>query len=252
MTLPDEPEGTHEPSRRRTAVRPTTEARFEIGDVFKPDDRVGHLVLGLGAAMNDLLLQNTLLMPPDDPYREDLTEPERLAVLRTILGLIWEVHLLIQAADQHDDVRHFLDEVAASYPSGRQHTGAELLAFLRGEGAVTAPAWRNLLRLGRNSTFHYPKPGSTDMVNALAQVSDRTSRFVWGERMPSMRAEFADDVLLFGLILPDHADQTLVSDLFADAAQTIVAIVHLAQIAIDNFLARFDVGVRSLEQTPPT
>jgi hypothetical protein len=222
-----------------------------MGNVFTPASKVGHLVVGLGAAMNDLLLQNTLLMPPDNPHRDDLTEPERLAVLRTILGLIWEVHLLIQAAEQDDAARTFLDEVAAKYPDGKQYTGDQLLAFLRGEAAATAPHWRNLLRIGRNSTFHYPKPGSDEMNNALARVADRETRFVWGDRMPSLRAEFADEVLLFGLLLPADADEQLLRDLFADAASTIVAIVHLAQIAIDEYLSRFpnEVVVDDLGET---
>lgn len=73
ITDADAASHNNEVSARLSALVQTHEVRFRIGDAFRADDTVGHFVIALAAAMNDLLLQNTLILPPDNPNRADLT-----------------------------------------------------------------------------------------------------------------------------------------------------------------------------------
>lgn len=237
-------------SLRLTFDPPTTRVRFPLGAGFPADDAVGHLVLGLAAAMNDLNLLNSLLFPPDDPDRNDFAESERVTLTRMLLGAVWEVHLLVARADKIADVSAFIDELARAYPKGKAFSGEQLVAVLRGRDGATAPQLRNVLRVARNSTFHYAAPGDDDLRSALEDLAGEAAvgEFVYGSRMPSVRADFAELVQLrVALRELEPPDETGMATLFAALSQTVVAIVHLAQVAIDLWLSsRPDVSVEKL------
>jgi hypothetical protein len=66
--------------------------------------------------------------------------------------------------------------------------------------------------------------------------------------MPSLRATFADDVLLRLAITDEVADdENRVRRLLSDLSDSVVAIVHLAQVAIDTWLAEAAGDVLSIE-----
>jgi hypothetical protein len=59
--------------RKKAARRPSTSQRriYEVSfaDAFSPDDLLGHFVIGLGAAQNDLLLTNRFQFQTARPRR---------------------------------------------------------------------------------------------------------------------------------------------------------------------------------------
>jgi hypothetical protein len=176
---------------------PTKRARFNFADVFRAEDPVGHFVIALGAAMNDLLLINSLLFPSHDP-NGDFTQSERISLSRMLLATVWEVHLLVANDTEWPEVVEFLDRVADRYPTDREYSGQELVASLRGESGATAPALRNVLRVARNSTFHYPKAGDEALIKVLSElaIAETDGEITCGDKLPSLRAAFAEQVML--------------------------------------------------------
>ncbi len=109
---------------------------FDIGTVFPSDDLVGQFVVSLAAAHNDLVHVNTAMFPPDDPGGSGVTPALRATLLRQVLARVWETHLLVQEASEHDVVDEFLSSLPSRYP-GDKLDGAELLAMLRGHEGGT-------------------------------------------------------------------------------------------------------------------
>jgi hypothetical protein len=215
---------------------PTVRARFRMGDHFPPDERVGQFVIGLAAAMDDLQLLHSLLFPPDDPNRDDFTASERSALMRRLLGTIWEAHLFVEGASRYADVAAFLDEVKDSYPDGQTYSGDELLTLLRGGAGATRPELRNIMRVARNATFHYQQVGSDEFRDVLTALADETGEFSGGEKMPSIRMNFAEDVML-NLALRDLDQEGIdFEEIAKSLAPTVIAVVHLAQVAADLWL----------------
>ncbi len=239
-------------SRRLTFDPPTQRARFPFAIAFPPEDAVGHFVLGLAAAMNDLNLLNSLLWPPEDVDRDDFTEPERGALIRMLLAVVWEAHLLVASASKLPAVSEFLDAVAHAYPSGKRFSGQELVGFLSGAAGATAPAVRNVLRAARNATFHYPRVTNKALSAALRDFDGAEGQLVRGEHMPSVRATFADEVLLhLALRGVEPPGEEGIAGLFSALGATVVAIIHLAQVATDLWLdQRGDVTVEAIDETP--
>jgi hypothetical protein len=230
----------NERSRRLSFDPPTTRVRFKLVDAFPPDDRVGHFVIGLAAAMTDLLLLNGLLFPPDNPDRDDFTAAERSVLTRMLLGVIFEVHLFVAKASKVPEVEQFLEELALAYPGDKVFSGTQLVAFLKGDGGATAPRLRNVLRVARNATFHYPEVGQETLAKALRDFGDdKEGEFAYGDRMPSIQAAFAEEVMLnvaySGL---DPRDESTIGPLFSALVQSVVAVIHLAQLGVTLWLSR--------------
>lgn len=230
------------PEEQPTSARlsfdpPTVRAQFRMGDHFAPDDRVGQFVIGLATAMDDLQLFNSLLFPPDDPERDDFTVSERSALMRRLLGTIWEIHLFVQDAAGSPEVAIFLEEMRKAYPDGQTYSGEDLLALLLGNAGATRPELRNVMRVARNSTFHYEKVGSDAFHDVLVELADQTGDLTGGEKMPSIRNAFAEDVML-NLAFRDLNEGGAVTfdDIIELLAPTVIAIVHMAQIAVDVWL----------------
>ena len=225
---------------------------FNFANVFPPEDAVGHFVIAFAAVANDLNLFNSLLFPLHDPDDSDFTTAERSVFNRILLGIVWEAHLLVAEDAKTPEVEAFLDRLASAYPAGQKYSGNELVEFLRGEAGATAPTLRNVLRVARNATFHYPKAGDGPLVEVLKVFADEEIEGVltYGSRMPSVRAEFADEVMMAlamrGLAEPDDSASVLYSAL----GDTVVAIVHLAQVAMDvRFGDSEGVTIERIDQT---
>jgi hypothetical protein len=186
--------------------------------------------------MNDLTLTDKLLFP-DDGSDHDRLPGERIALLRLTVAQVWETHLLVAEAIKDPACTAFLQQVADAYPDDREYSGPDLLAALAGSGGATAPTLRNALRVARNATLHYPKPGDAQLRAVLQEMTDSEGEgeISHGALMPTFRATFADDVIL-RLAFAD--DEDLLHVLFAALSDSVIAVIHLAQIAIDLWLTR--------------
>lgn len=209
---------------------------FELGQAFPPDDPVGHFVIAFSAAHNDINDTITAMFPPENPDDPAVTPAIRASLLRRALAEIWETHLLVVESVKIPAVSDFVDEISQLYPGDLD--ARELVAILRGtSGAASAP-YRNVLRIARNATNHYPKPGTTDFRKALQQAIDlgEPGIIVSGQGMQSVRAEYADDVLV-QMALGDMSEDAL-RHLSEAVGQTTVAIIHLAQTAMSVWLTK--------------
>ena len=173
---------------------------FDIAEVFPVDDPVGHFVLSIAAAHNDLLTTHIATFPPEEPDDPRVTSAIRVTLLRQVFAQIWETHLLVQKASELAEVDAFLTRVAADYPG--ELDGDELVSILRGRGWRDTTRVRQVLRTARSTTDHYPKPGTAHIVTALesAAGSNAVGCLTLGERMHTVRAEFADEVLMHAAI----------------------------------------------------
>ncbi len=226
------------------------EQRIEISfaEVFPPSDHLGHFVIALSAAMNDLLLSNKLMV---GELEDRFTAAERIAMLRTVVGQIWETVELVRAADKTAEIKTFLDGLAVASPNPDAVTAQ--LALLRGEIGAWKGSIRSVLRTTRNNSWHYPKPGDVGLQAALEAFGkdDDKGLLRFGPLMPSIRAEFADAVLLdlaFAqpLRVRPIPPETL-SQLFRDLSEGVVAIIHLAQWIGVQYLNERPDGWRKLE-----
>jgi hypothetical protein len=230
------PDPSPPPNSRLDYDRATHIARFQLGDCFPSNNPVGKFVLGLASSSNELMLLITLLFPPDDPDRDDFTSSERSVLHRWLLAAIWEMHLFVQDAIKDPLIAEFLEKVESEYPTGQTYSGAELVSVLKGEEGATRPALRNVMRAARLATFHLPKITAPEVTAALELMADQEGEFTIGTRMPSLRFTFAEDVMLnVALGDLDSAGVTL-DEVLASLGPTVIAVVHLAQVAIDQWL----------------
>lgn len=230
------------------------EERIEISfaKVFPPTDLLGHFVIALSAAMNDLLLSNKLLA---GELEDRFTPAERIAILRMVVGQIWETVELVRAADKVDQIKKFLDGLATA--SNDPTAVTVQLALLRGQTGSWRGPIRNVLRTTRNKTWHYPKPGDEGLGAALTAFAEAEDKGLlrFGPKMPSIRAEFADDILLdlaFAQPLKVRpVPKATLSQLFKDLSEGVVAIIHLAQWIGVRYLNERPEGWRKLEPGEP-
>lgn len=206
---------------------------FRFAEVFPSHDSVGHFVIRLAAAANALRLTNKLLVAHWDRLNED----EHLALLRDAIVQVWETHLVVADAANDPAVDSFMELLPKRYP-GEFATGSELLAALRGEAGVTAPATRNVLRIARNATVHYGKRSDPELADVLAQLAqeDVVGHVVIGETMADVRAEFADEVI-HRLTEMDHLELEDLQRLMADLSTSVLAIIHLSDTATAMLVA---------------
>lgn len=218
---------------------------FDIADAFLPEDPVGHFVISFAAASNDLLMTSKRLFPPEHPEENGLSPAEEMALLRLALGQIWETHLLVKAGLKDPTVTAFIERLGEEY-TGEKLDGLTLLDLLKGENGGTAPKHRHVIEVARSYTFHYPKPGDPRLVDALktldAQGKDGVIRHT--ELMPSIRFEFADEVMLRVTMEPVLDDEKALRELLADTRDTLLAILHLAQTAVDVWLSESGAAIR--------
>jgi hypothetical protein len=98
---------------------------------------------------------------------------------------------------------------------------------------------REVLRVARNATLHYPKPGEPELARVLQGFADDevTGEFIVGQTMPTLRAAFADEVILrLALREVSSFDEQGIGGLFKPTADTELAIIHVALVAMDVWI----------------
>src|SRR3954471_23017564 len=89
---------------------------FDLATVFPPTDEVGHFVISLAAAQNDLTSTLALLFPPDNPDDPRVTPAIRASPVRTLLAQIWETQDLVRVASKKPTIKKFMQEMGDNYP----------------------------------------------------------------------------------------------------------------------------------------
>lgn len=217
------------PKPTRTSVDNRRRLQVPFADAFPPDDPVGHFVISLSVAHNDLALTNQLLYPPASPHKSGLNPGDNAALLRRAISQLWEVHLLVKEGDQDPDVSTFIERLADAYP-WTDPDGPALVAALRGQTGGTAPRLRQTLADIRNLSNHYEKPGSQAFKLALESLAGEAAIVSGREHgMETVRAEFAEEVMVR---LAFNQTEAELAEFFSAISESVVAVIHLAQTAI--------------------
>jgi len=174
------------------------ELDFAIGDDLPADSAVARLVVSLAAAANDLILVQKLwfsAVEMDMQLSRELDEGESFYMFRLTLSIIWETHLLLQTAQQHDETAAFLDGLSSD-------AQASLATIEEAVKAMESERYRGVVAATRNVTSHYPKPDATrggkslqPTLAGLAAEGARSKIRQTGPTMGEVRFLFADEVL---------------------------------------------------------
>lgn len=169
-----------------------------IAAALPTDSPVARLVVSLGAAANDLILVQKLwfsAVETDLQLSRELDEGESFYMFRLTLSIIWETHLLLQAALNNEESAAFLNELSPDAQAA--------LATIRGAvDALESDRYRGVVAATRNVTSHYPKPGAAQGGKSLAPTlaelaadEARSKITQTGPTMGQVRFRFADEVL---------------------------------------------------------
>ncbi len=208
---------------------------FRIGDLLPETDPLARFVTVLAAALNDLLFVNGLLLA-----REDSTlEGERQYLFRTAIAHLWELSLtlarwrdqpvvqpLIAALGQ--DARHDLDAVLAIATPGDD------------------PVLKTIAHLRNTATWHYAGPKNQKWIEkALRLSADHEGSFRFGTTMGTIRAAFADEIILQFAVhqFPgdDQAQLAALRQLYMRVAALMTAAIRLVHdVLVAFFEARKD------------
>ena len=214
---------------------------FRIGDVFPAEDPVARFLVSLSTGLNDLLFVNRLLVP--DPHwgllRREATPEENIFLLRQGLSAVWELLLLFRESSKPVTIRG--EEVGpsavATFLVALPPPARQFVDLLRGFDDPESKFRRTAAQV-RNHTWHYPPPGSKELRRALKARASDLGVLELGEKMPSIRANFADLVALEHLTRFIGDDCEALAELFRALADATTAFVHLAQYALDAWLAK--------------
>lgn len=169
-------------------------------------------------------------MPEDEPLTaRELTPGENAYLLRSSASHVWELLQLLAAAEKIEAVKDFL----AALPKPAQDHLDTLRALLAGTGPAEL---RETLVLTRNKSWHYPLPSDKELRRALRELSPYRGVLEAGEKMPSIRAIFADDVMV-QFATKFARDREELGRVLSGLADLTIAFVHLTQYALDWHLA---------------
>lgn len=188
---------------------------FRFGDALPADDERARFLVSVGAALNDLLFLNRLYVP--DPQwgllRREGTPGENPYLIRLVASTVFELCRLLDKGKNHRPVKDLLDHLGSDGISDLHHFMT--LAHLR-------PRLEHI----RNLTSHYPWPDEPVLVDAMREVVDIESGFeADDDSMASIRASFADDVLI--QTLGDNEDE--IRRLVIGLADLVTTAIRLCQ-----------------------
>ena len=200
------------------------DAEFNV--VFPATDPVGHFVVSLAVASNDLVQVRALL--------EVSSGYAQIANLRQILTHLREVHVLVEAAIGAQPVASFVGRVASACTDGSL-IGSTLVGLLTGEVGVGEPRFRNVLRMAREWSTHYPKPNDPALVDTLRTLAAQTAAMpsAGGSTEPSDRFAFADEVMArLAFPFPETVAEERLTQLLGSAADIASAVIHFGRTAV--------------------
>jgi hypothetical protein len=205
-------------------------------------------LISFTASLNDLLFVNRLLVPdPKGPklLRRGLSASENSYLLRLVASHVWETLLLVEKGGGQPPVREFLENLRPPAP--------DLYHMLRKQAADTEDPIRETLRTVRNKTLHYPLPQDSALKQAVQERVDEDTFLEHGERMPSIRGLFADEVMTGIWTLGADDREDLLAEIFTRIKDLVIPCIHLAQYALDDFLGRVhrdDVTINREDRRP--
>ncbi len=163
--------------------------------------------------------------------RREGTPSENSYLIRLVASSVFELCRLIDKGRTHESVRTLLEKLGtAGLDDLRRFTG---LTRLR----------PNLERI-RNLTSHYPWPDETTLVDALTALADDRGDFEMSPRsMASLRANFADDVLIQAFGDNEEDFRSLVEAL----ADLVTTAIRLCQHVVFAYVHSLSPGVVAFE-----
>jgi hypothetical protein len=198
---------------------------FEIGKAFPANKPVARFVAVLAMINNDWL-RTTRAM---NPAPKDDGEGARLLFMRQQLAYYYEARKALLHFREQEPVATFIESLDAS-------------AQERYDAVVSAPEeLRELLRVTRNVTFHYPK-GRKELAKALRDAKDVTGRITVRGGDSTVRFGFADEVTVQLAGLFD--DRKLLKAL----SEARIALGHFVFAAVAEYVRSLPRGVVRTER----
>ncbi len=222
---------------------------FSFSEALPAESEVAQFVVSLAAAANDLILIHKLWFTVNEadlhPSRE-LDEGESLYMLRQSLSIVWEAHLLLEAAYNRPDTARFLGSLSAEAAQARTNLEQAIEALSSGP-------YRGVVQQARNITWHFPKPGGpakgkslAPALEALAEDKAIGSIVQSGPSDGQIRFLFADLVLLnmaFKKIKSDSAFAAFVREVARPALSATIALAQHVVFEYFEMSPTADAGV---------
>lgn len=211
---------------------------FTFGAALPSDRAAARFVVSIGAALNDLLFLNRLYAPHErwGLLRRPPTESETSYLIRLVVSSLFELQRLLGKGESVPEVRALLDQL--------DNDGRNDLRTLRRLGHLR-PDYERI----RNGTLHYPWPQEESVELALRALADRQGAIEAVEdSMASIRATFADDVLVQLWVKAPEADatedevRTEVEALVRGLADQVTAAIRLCQHILVNYFESLPEG----------
>lgn len=209
---------------------------FRIGDVLPSSDPLARFVTVVGAAFNDLVFINGLLVRPDVVT----SEGEQQYLLRTATAHLWEFSLTLKQWKAHASVLPLIDGLDRDL---RDDLEAVLCIADPGED----PVLKTIAHLRNAATWHYASPNKPKWIEkALAESADHEGSIQFGATMGGIRVGFADEIILqFAVQLfpggDDEADLAAFRLLLQQVAELMTAAIRVSHgILVAFFKDRSD------------
>jgi hypothetical protein len=229
---------------------------FRIGDAFPVDSAVAVFIVAMAAAWNDLLTISKWLTGGDydAPNQFDVSDVERLYLLRLTFAQVHEVRASVKHARKDDAVVAFLDGLPEQAKSD--------LDRVMTINTPDAQWVRATVEYVRNQTNHYGGlHGWDELAWAMKQAADVDGEIeIRNPKLVGMRLKFADDVVNQHLsrMWPDYVNnpdaeldeatiKSRLSTLFIAMREVVAAAQNFVVAAMGAYLDTLPEGVVRIE-----
>lgn len=229
---------------------------FKIGEAFPIDNPVAVFIVAMSAAWNDLLTVSKWLTGGDDnaPNQFDVSDVERLYLLRLTLAQVHEVRASVKHARNDDAVVEFLEAL----PAQAKNDLARVMTINTRE----APWVRATVEYVRNQTNHYAGlHGWDDLMWAIKRAADVDGEIeMRNPKLVGMRLKFADSVVNQHLSrkwpecakdpdaeLDEATIEARLSTLFIAMSEVVAAAQNFVVAALQAYLDALPEGVVRVE-----
>lgn len=146
-------------------------------------------MVNMGAALNDLLLVNRLLISRLDAENEPLAGHEAQYLLRTSIGHLWELALCIKAWSSTPAVVALIDSLSQD----ERRKLNDVLAISK----PSDPVSKTIVHLRNAATWHYATPSKAKNLRwALREAAQSEGAIEFGKTYANYRASYVDEVLV--------------------------------------------------------